>query len=88
MPLAHYTEKDATAIGKILEIDFVEIPLEEFRKGLNIEREHGRVNPVTDITHDDDILTGKIALAHLNKYPDYYTRLEKMVEEAKAFWRE
>jgi len=48
--------------------------------------EHGTVNKTTDVTNYDALLTGKIALAHLTEFPDYYTRLEKMEAEAKSFW--
>jgi hypothetical protein len=51
--------------------------------GLDVELEHGLRAPSTDVTGDDPILTGKIALAHLNEFADYYTRLEKMEREAK-----
>jgi hypothetical protein len=40
------------------------------------------------MTGDDPILTGKIALAHLNEFPDYYTRLEWMKEQADREWRQ
>jgi hypothetical protein len=53
---------------------------------MEVELEHGRRDPATDVTGDDLLLTGKIALAHLNEFPDYYTRLAKMEEEAIAFW--
>ena len=43
----------------------------------------GHTTPATDVTGDDPIVTAKIALAHLNEFPDYYTRLEAMEEEAK-----
>ena len=60
--------------------------MEQFRIGLNVELEHGSINPITNVTNDDPILTGKIALAHLNEFPDYYTRLTKMEEEAEKYW--
>ena len=47
----------------------------------------GRRDPATDVTGDDLILTGKIALAHLNEFPDYYIRLARMEEEARVFWQ-
>lgn len=50
--------------------------------------EHGNIDPFTNVTNDDPILTGKIALAHLNEFPDYYKRLDKMEEEAETYWRE
>ena len=57
--------------------------MEQFRIGLDIELEHGLRDPSTDVTGNDPILTGKVALAHLNELPDYYTRLTKMEREAK-----
>jgi uncharacterized protein DUF5661 len=54
-----------------------------FRRGMDVELEHGTHDPATDVAGDDPIVTAKIALAHLNEFPDYYTRLERMEEEAK-----
>ncbi len=51
--------------------------------GMNVELEHGSRDPSTDVTGNDPLLTGKIALAHLNEFPDYYTRLTAMENEAK-----
>jgi len=59
--------------------------VEQFRTGLNVELEHGRRDPATDVTHDEPLLTGKIALAHLNEIPDYYSRLAVMELEADRF---
>lgn len=81
-----FTTEEAREIAKELDITFDKFDLEQFRMGLDVELEHGRRNPFTDVTGDDPILTGKIALAHLNEFPDYYTRLKKMEEEAKAYW--
>ena len=52
---------------------------------MDVELEHGKRDAHTNVTNDDIIMTGKIALAHLNEFPDYYTRLERMEEEAKRF---
>lgn len=84
--IPYFTTEDAKRVGDILKIDWKRIDVEQFRKGMDVELEHGRENPVTDVTHDDAVTTGKIALAHLNEFPDYYTRLEKMEEEATKFW--
>jgi hypothetical protein len=54
---------------------------------MNVELEHGIRDPFANVTNDDIILTGKIALAHLNEFPDYYTRLKKMEDEAEKFWK-
>ena len=54
--------------------------------GMDVELEHGKINELTNVTNDDPLLTGKIALAHLNEFPDYYDRLENMENEAEKYW--
>ncbi len=83
-----FTAAEARHIGAALGIDWDAAPfrLEEFRIGLAVELEHGRRDAATDVTGDDPLLTGKIALAHLNEFPDYYTRLARMEREAEEFW--
>ena len=78
-----FTNKLAREIGDKLGIDWSRFDVEQFRMGLEVELEHGLVNPSTDVTGNDHVLTGKIALAHLNEFADYYTRLKKMEQEAK-----
>ena len=78
--------EEARAIGATLGIDWAIVDLEQFRRGLEVEFEHGARDPQTNVTNDDPVLTGKIAWAHLKEFPDYYTRLAKMEEEAKNFW--
>jgi hypothetical protein len=78
---------EAIQIGDALGIRWDTFDVEQFTMGLNVELEHGRRDPVTDVTHDDPLLTGKIALAHLNEIPNYYTRLavmEKQAEQGKS----
>lgn len=81
-----FTTEEAAWVARYLKIKFQNFDLEDFRIGLNVELEHGTVNPSTNITNDDPIITGKITLAHLNEYPDYYKRLTKMEEEAEQYW--
>jgi hypothetical protein len=81
----HFTIEEAKRIGEKLNVDWSKIDVEQFRMGLDVELEHGISDPSTNVTHDDEMITGKIALAHLNEFPDYYTRLEKMEREAKEF---
>ena len=76
----------ARRIGEKLGIDWTRFDAEELRRGMEVELEHGRRDPETDVTGDDLLLTGKIALAHLNEFPDYYERLARMEEEAKDYW--
>jgi hypothetical protein len=86
-PRKGVTPRKAHNIGEELGIDWTRFDLAEFRRGMQVELEHGRRDPSTDVTGDDLLLTGKIALAHLNEFPDYYTRLARMEEEAKTYWR-
>jgi hypothetical protein len=74
---------EAKQIGDALGVSWDKFCVEQFRLGLNVELEHGRRDPATDVTSDEPILTGKIALAHLNEIPDYYTRLAVMENEAE-----
>jgi len=66
---------EAWQIGKALDITWDTFDVEQFRMGLNVELEHGRRNPECDITHDEPLMTGRMALVHLMKVPDYYSRL-------------
>ena len=79
-----FTSEKVKEIGEKLGIDWSRFDVKQFRMGLEIELEHGKVDPKTNVTGDDLIITGKIALAHLNEIPDYYTRLAKMESEAEG----
>ncbi|UCD09497.1 MAG: hypothetical protein JSU79_02325 [Dehalococcoidales bacterium] len=80
----HFTVEEAKEIGEQLGIDWTEFDVEQFRMGMDVELEHGLVDPATNVTDDDPLMTGKIALAHLNEFGDYYTRLEIMEREAEG----
>lgn len=79
-----FTAEEARQVGDRLGINWSAVDLEQFRMGLEVELEHGVRNVVTNVTNDDLVLTGKIALAHLMELPDYYTRLMRMEEEARV----
>ena len=79
-----FTASEAKQIGEQLGIDWSQFDVEQYRMGLDVELEHGLVDPATNVTNDDPIMTGKIALAHLNEFPDYYTRLDIMEKEAEG----
>lgn len=83
-----FTMEEAITIAKKLNIDFTKekFTIEQFKQGLNVELEHGSKSKKTDVTGDNPIITGKIALAHLNEIPDYYERLKKLEEDAKIYW--
>jgi hypothetical protein len=85
-----FSSEHARTIGEAIGIDWGSSPfdVEQFRMGLGVELEHGRHDPITNVTDDDERTTGKIAWAHLNEFPDYYTRLEKMEREAEQYWAE
>ena len=78
-----FTAEEAKRIGESLGIDWSKYDVEQFRMGLDVELEHGLIDPHTNVTNDDPIMTGKITLAHLNEFSDYYTRLYEMEEEAE-----
>jgi hypothetical protein len=78
--------KEARRVGTALKLDWSKVDIEEFRRGLEVEFEHGARDPETNVTNDDLTPTGKIAWAHLKEFRDYYTRLEKMEDEATAYW--
>lgn len=80
----HFTNEEAKQIGEKLGIDWSKFDVDQYRIGLNVELEHGLVDPHTNVTNDDPIITGKITLAHLNEFSDYYIRLEKMEKEAEG----
>ncbi len=82
----HFTAEEAQKIGNELGITWDKWDVEQFRRGMDVELEHGTCDPNTNVTNDDPLTTGKITLAHLNEFPDYYTRLDKMEEEAEAHW--
>ncbi|MHA2408022.1 MAG: DUF5661 family protein, partial [Candidatus Ranarchaeia archaeon] len=69
-----------------LGVDWTKYDVEQFRVGMDVELEHGTEDPNTNVTNDDPLMTGKIALAHLNEFPDYYTRLLELEEEAEEYW--
>lgn len=81
-----FTDEEAKRIGDQLGVDWDAVELREFRMGLGVELEHGSHDPETNVTNNDELLTGKIALAHLREFPDYYTRLEKLEKEADEYW--
>lgn len=76
--------EEARSVGTQLRIDWTEVDLEQFRRGLEVELEHGARDPETNVTGDDLLLTGKIAWAHLKEIRDYYTRLDRLESEAEA----
>lgn len=85
---ARFTADEARAAGERIGIDWVTAPfdVEQFRTGMDVELEHGTHDPQTNVTDDDVDVTAKIARAHLNEFPDYYSRLAVMEAEAEAYW--
>jgi hypothetical protein len=86
MDTKQFSSEEARKIGDSLNIDWNQVALEQFRMGLKVELEHGKRDPETNVTNDDLLLTGKIALAHLKEFPDYYSRLAIMEAEADEYW--
>jgi Protein of unknown function (DUF5661) len=85
-----FSTEEAQQIGERIGIDWGRsaFDVEQFRMGLGVELEHGRRDSATNVSDDDEVTTGKIAWAHLNEFPDYYTRLAAMEAEAERHWSE
>jgi hypothetical protein len=77
---------EARELGTAIGIDWTQFDAQEFRRGLEVELEHGSHDPQTNVTNDDLALTSKIAWAHLKEFPDYYSRLDVMEAEAEEYW--
>ena len=86
-PKKKFSVKEAKIIGLKLGINWSKFDVDQFRRGLNVELEHGKIHTDTNVSNDEPLVTGKIALAHLNEFPDYYDRLEKLETEAHKFWK-
>ncbi|MDD3190854.1 MAG: hypothetical protein PHI66_04170 [Candidatus Pacebacteria bacterium] len=84
--MQEFTNEDAKRVGEELGVRWDKFDVDQFRRGMDVELEHGTRDAHTNVTNDDPLVTGKIALAHLNEFPDYYDRLEKMEKEADEFW--
>ena len=85
---AVFTAEQAREVGEQIGVDWAASPfdVEQLRMGMDVELEHGTHDPETNVTDDDIVVTTKIARAHLNEFPDYYTRLAAMEAEAEAYW--
>jgi hypothetical protein len=85
-PKDSFTTEEAMAMAEQIGLSFEQVTFgpEDLRAGMDVELEHGHRDPRTDVTHDDPVITAKIAWAHLNEMPDYYVRLEKMESEAES----
>lgn len=85
-PTKKFTNEEARRVGDQLGIKWDKFDVDQFRRGMNVELEHGQRDPSTNVTNDDPLVTGKIALAHLKEFADYYDRLDKMEAEAERDW--
>jgi len=79
---------EAKQIGDALGIDWHAIAVDQFQNGLEVELEYGSDDAQTNVTNDDALITGKIALAHLKEFSDYYVRLSAMEKDDDAYWAE
>jgi DNA-directed RNA polymerase alpha subunit len=83
-----FTFDQAREVGERIGIDWTtsRFDVEQLRMGMDVELEHGTHDPETNVTDDDVVVTAKIARAHLNEFPDYYSRLAVMEADAEAYW--
>jgi hypothetical protein len=80
-----FSADEARRVGEEIGVNWDHSPfdVEQLRQGMDVELEHGLHDLLTNVTSDEPTVTGKIALAHLKEFPDYYTRLARMEEEAR-----
>ena len=85
-PRRGFTEAQARAVAEEIGLDLegAQFDVDEFRRGMEVELEHGLRDPETNVTDDDPLVTGRIAWAHLKELPNYYDRLDTMEQEAEA----
>jgi hypothetical protein len=76
---------EAKRIGEALHVDWEQVDLEQFRQGLMGEHEQAAIDPETGLTYEGVLLTGKVVLAHMQEFPDYFTRLAKLKEEVDEY---
>jgi hypothetical protein len=81
-----FTENQSRIVGNHMNLDWDKYDFKQFHMGMNVELEHGTRYKAHNVTDDDPVMTAKIALAHLEELPDYYTRLEKMETEGEKYW--
>lgn len=81
-----FSKEESRLVGELLGVNWTSFDVDQFWRGMHVELEHGTRDLLTNVTGDDKLITGKIALAHLKEFPDYYDRLEKMEKEADEFW--
>jgi hypothetical protein len=84
MTKEHFTAEEAKEVGEKIGIKWDKFDVDQFQRGMDVELEHGIRDLKTNVTNNDPIMTGKIALAHLNEFPDYYDRLKVMEEKARS----
>jgi len=85
---SYFSNEQAKELGEKLGVDWSKWDVDQFRRGMDVELEHGSIDQNTNVSNDDPLTTAKIALAHLNEIPDYYDRLETMEEEGERYWEE
>ena len=70
------SDEEASTVLKLVNTTNMDISLDTFRQGLEVELEHGTIFEDANVTNNHPILTGKIVLAHLKETMDYYKRIE------------
>lgn len=69
-----FNDYDIMNVANYLNIDFNKFSFDDFKRGISIELEHGLQDENTNVTDNDLFKTAKIALAHLNEFPNYYNK--------------
>jgi hypothetical protein len=68
--------KEAKILLPVVNTDGMDIDMEEFRRGLEVELEHGFAFANFNVTNNHPVLTAKIVMAHFMETTDYYRLLD------------
>lgn len=79
------SSEEAKLIGESLYIDWDQVDLDQFHQGLLGKSKQRTLDPQTELAYDGVLLTGQIVLAHMQEFPDYFTRLAKLKAEVDEY---
>ena len=79
------SSEEARRIGESLHIDWDQVDLEQFRQDLMGDQKQETTDPETGLIYDGVLLSGKIVMAHIQEFPDYFTRLAKLKMEVDEY---
>jgi len=70
------SKEEAATVLRVVNTREMDIPVDDFQEGLEVELEHGTRYEDANVTNNHPVLTGMIVLAHLKETMDYYKRID------------